>query len=191
MITAAYPTPGTIRQLSICARLLVAVVCCVAVIGTAQAETRREYLIKAAFLYNFATFVEWPTDAFTGADDPIVFCIDGDAAFEAANDALTDKSVNDRKIRVVKMKNITQPPLCHILFLSAQNSSPILNRDRAITAHSTLIVSDRPEIAEIGGIVNLVIVDNKIRFDVNLPAARRARLQISARLLKLARSVSK
>lgn len=161
--------------------------CWVAVIGAARADVDREYLIKTAFLYNFAKFVDWPGDAFTGAEDPFVFCIDGKAALEAADEALADKTIKDRRIRVVAFSATMQPPACHVLFLSTKNGRDVFKQARV---GSALTVSDRPEIAALGGIVNLVIVENKIRFDVNITAARHAGLQISARLLKLARSVS-
>lgn len=189
-IRPANRIPSRVGQFVKCTRLLVTVVCCFAVIGAARADVTREYLIKAAFLYNFAKFVDWPGEVFTGADEPFVFCIAGDAALEAANEALAGKTIKDRQIRVVRFSATTQSRHCHILFLSTENGRNLFDRVRLNVEHPTLTVSDRREIAESGVIVNLMTVENKIRFDVNNAAARRAGLQISARLLKLARSVS-
>jgi hypothetical protein len=158
--------------------------------GGARAESAatREYQVKAAFLYNFAQFVEWPDEAFPdGKSAPIVIGIVGENPFGTALDqAVRGKSVDGRPIVVRYFNNVAAAEPCQILFLAASE------RDRVQQALDkaggiTLTVGDFDGFTASGGIFRFLTEDNKVRFEANLDAARGSRVKISAKLLKLAK----
>lgn len=150
-----------------------------------------EYLIKAAYLYNFAMFVEWPQGAFTAADAPIVIGVVGDDPFGWALDrTVLDKRINSRRIEVKRLKIEDEDVRrCHILFVSRAESSRLADLAQRIGRLSVLIVGDDAETLASGGTIAFDVKDNKVGFGINLGAARRARLTISSKLLNLARVV--
>ncbi len=156
--------------------------------STVQAESAndREMLLKAAFIYNFAKFVEWPAAAFAAADAPLSVCVHGDDAFPVIAQAMNGKTVGSRALAVVNQHRAA-PPICHITFIGADE--PESSYVAHLKAPHTLTVSDRNRFASTGGMVGLVIVDNKIRFEVDLRMTRAAGLRIEAALLRLATEV--
>ena len=154
-----------------------------------NAAATPEYLIKAAYLYNFALFVEWPTDAFPTATAPIVIGIVGPDPFDQALDrTIRDKRINKRPLVVRRLQwgqDLTQ---CHILFVSSSEGSRTHEWAPRLEGLPILIVGDEiPEFARRGATINFIIEDNKVKFEVNVDAARHARLNISAKLLNVAR----
>jgi hypothetical protein len=150
-----------------------------------------EYLIKAAYLYNFAMFVEWPEEAFTAANAPIVVGVVGDDPFGWALDrTVLDKRINNRRIEVKRLKiDDEDVRRCHILFVSRAESSRVADLAQRIGRLSVLIVGDDADTLTSGGTIAFSVKDNKVGFAINLAAARRARLAISSKLLNLARVV--
>jgi hypothetical protein len=150
-----------------------------------------EYLIKAAYLYNFAMFVEWPDDAFTAANAPIVVGVVGDDPFGSALDrTVFDKRINNRRIEVRRLKIEDEDVRrCHILFVSPAESARVPDLAQRIGRLSVLIVGDDADTLTRGGTIAFSVKDNKVGFAINLGAARRARLAISSKLLNLARVV--
>ena len=158
--------------------------------GYAQTTATREHLIKVAFLYNLAKFVEWRADAFAEPEAPLVICVSGKAAFAAARKSIDGKSVKNRRLDVVRLKQPAKTSGCHIVCISAvakKNPSGLL---QGLASQNTLSVSDVNGFTRLGGMVSLVTIENKIRFDVNMGKTRNAGLSISSKLLKLARSVT-
>jgi hypothetical protein len=146
-----------------------------------------EYLIKAAYLYNFALFVEWPADAFAGANAPIVIGILGADPFEGAlNRTIVDKRVNNRPVVIRRLQSTSDLKQCHILFVSAAEAARVAEVTARVEGLPILMVGETPNFARRGGTMNFAIVDNRVRVEVNIDAARRARLNISAKLLKVA-----
>lgn len=148
-----------------------------------------EYLIKAAFLYNFARFTEWPSDAFEGAMDPIRLCILGQSPFGRALETIDGKTVRSRMISVVNLVWADEASQCHMLFISTSAQGRVAKLFDLLAGKPILTVSDWPEVAESGSIIGLEIVKKKIRFRVNVDAATNARLQFSSRLLNLAKII--
>jgi hypothetical protein len=149
-----------------------------------------EYLIKAAFLYNFAKFVDWPADSFKDDQSPIYLAILGANPFGPALDSIREKTVRGRKLILKQCQNIDLLGGCHILFISPsekENLKQILN---ALRNSSVLTVSETERFTQQGGMVNFITVDNRIQFEINPAAAQRSRLKISSQLLKLARIVA-
>lgn len=157
--------------------------------GFAQGEheTSREYQIKAAFLYNFAKFVEWPAQAFHGPSDALSLCLLGHDPFgRILDETLAGKTVQGRPL--VLIRHETWPPrqACHILFISASKQALLEQTFAALKGASILTVGDTPRFAHRGGIINLTMDENRVRLEINLRAAETAGLTISSQLLKLA-----
>ena len=158
-----------------------------------ESSDSSEYLIKAGFIYNFAKLVEWPTTAFAQADSPIVIGILGDDPFGATLDRIVaDKKINGRGFAVKRLKwtkELKDLRDCNILFVSSSEKEHMDGVVDAIKWLPILTIGDVPGFARRGGIMNFTLEDNKIRFEVNVEAAKRADLTISSRLLTLARIV--
>ena len=152
-----------------------------------------EYLIKAGFIYNFAKLVEWPTSAFAQQDSPIVIGILGDDPFGGTLDRIVaDKKVNGRGFVIKRLrwgKDLKDLKDCKILFVSSSEREHIDSVVDTMKWLPILTIGDAPGFAKRGGIVNFTLEDNKVRFEVNVEAAKRADLTISSRLLTLARIV--
>lgn len=165
---------------------------CVAVPGLAAEDeaVTREYEVKAAFLYNFATFIEWPKGAVPDAGDTFVIGVFGEDPFGAVLDAIAaSKTVQGKRIVVRRFTAIEDYMPCHILFVARSEHKRLAEILERLAGAPVLIVGENAGFAETGGIVNLVIEDNKVRFEINQNAAQRAGLKISSKLLRLARIV--
>ena len=159
--------------------------------NSAKASASREYRIKAAFLYNFAKFTVWPAGAFADAKAPLRLCVLGEDPFDGALDALEGRTVRNRPI--VASRPASGDPLgkCHLLFIGASEHGRLGTILESLRGMPVLVVGDTPHFASSGGIIRLEIVDNKVRFEINVRAAQHAKLKIDSRLLKLGRIVDK
>ena len=147
-----------------------------------------EYQVKAAFLYNFLKFVEWPAD---GPSPPPTICLGilGRDPFEDALETVKGKSAKGRKVVVVRFHSVEEARGCELLFISASERGRLPQILKAAHGARMLTVSDQEGFCQAGGMINLVSVKNRVGFEVNLAAASRARLRVSSQLLKLARNV--
>ncbi len=155
--------------------------------SAAAQQTPTEYQIKAAFLFNFAKFVEWPPESFRDTNSPIIIGVLGKNVF--GNDlekTIRDKTVNNRHFEFRQFDTTKEAAHCHILFISPsiKDSLPKILSD--FHNASILTVSETDHFLEAGGMINFTIEDNKIRFQINDEAAKKAGLRISAKLLSLA-----
>jgi YfiR/HmsC-like len=155
----------------------------------ARGEPAPEYAVKAAFLYNIAKFVEWPADAFAGPASPIVFFVFGEDPFGDALKSLKGKTANGRPIVVRYAANLGELERCHLLFVSASEKSRLPKILQATKDWNVLTVGDVDGFARDGGTINLVNEEQRIGIEVNMEAAQRTRLQISSKLLGLAKIV--
>ena len=145
--------------------------------------------IKAAYLYNFTKFVEWPALAFPKTPSPFVICVAADASFERAVDRIvTGEKIGDRALRLVHVDG-DDVAGCHVLFVgrSQQERAPRLLA--AIGTAPVLTVSDAPRFLQQGGMILFVLENNRVRFDINVRAADRAGVRVSSKLLRVARRV--
>jgi hypothetical protein len=156
----------------------------------AETKPSPEYLIKAAFLFNFAKFVEWPADAFKDDLSPINLCILGTDPFGPALDTLKDKTIKGRPFKIKRANKVDDIEACHILFISASEKGNLKQILYALRNSHTLTVSEIEGFAQMGGIINFIIVNKKVHFEINLDAAEHSRLQMSSQLLKLAKIVT-
>jgi hypothetical protein len=170
------------------ARLRVAVLLsCALAAMPAPAAGPTDNDVKAAFLYHFASFVEWPPGTFPARTTPLVVGVLGHGPLsEAVERTLQGKTAGDRPLVI---RRLTQPDeaahtqIC-LVEDSARESLPLVLR--AVREASVLTVADMEGFAQRGGIVNFVLQQRKVRFEINLARAQQARLKISSQLLKLA-----
>lgn len=149
----------------------------------------REYQIKAAFLYNFTKFVEWPAEAFTDSGAPMIVGILGDDPFGVALESIQDKTVKGRKLEIKRFESIQGVEFCHILFISSSKKERLAQILEALKNSSVLTVGERDGFTQLGGMVNFTIKKNKIRFEINPDAAEQARLKLNSKLLRLGKVV--
>ena len=155
--------------------------------GDTSAPTK-ESLIKAAYLLNFARFTQWPDDAFSRANAPVVIGVIGTTPLRKALPSITQKKVQKRPLIIRDIKKAEDLKNCHILFVgeNLQLYDGLDELFKRLVMQPTLTVSSRPEFSLNGGMLNFVLIQNKIRFEVNLKNIQRANLSMSSRLLKIA-----
>jgi len=151
-----------------------------------------EHRIKAAFLYNFAKFVQWPAGSFGGPEDPIILCILGVNPFGEALKTIENKVVRGRPLLIRKIRETGKTGTekikdCHILFISISENENVTEILSAIRGRPIMTVSDMERFARRGGVIALFRIKNNIRFEINMEVAKQNNLKISSRLLKLAR----
>lgn len=151
------------------------------------ASASPEYQAKAAFLFNFGKFVQWPDAAF--GEGEMRLCVLGADPFGAALDGIEGKQVRGQKLVVLRGPGV-DPRRCHILFIARSEDGRLDAILQAVGRSSVLTVGESEDFARRGGVVNFKIVDGKIRFEINPEAAKQAGLRISAKLLQLATVVS-
>jgi|SRR5579872_372442 len=160
-----------------------------ALIATIRAETplADEYPVKAAFLFNFAKFVEWPADAFKSPADPIAICVLGQNPFGTAlEDVVRGKTVANRTFVVRGISNAQQATTCQIVFVSASERKHFRFLLDGLKERSILTVGEGDDFTASGGIINFKLKDERVRIEIDPGAAGRAGLHISSKLLSLA-----
>ena len=156
-----------------------------------QAGGDREYQVKAAFLFNFTQFVEWPADALDGTGTPFVIGILGENPFgNYLQEIIAGESVNGHPLIIHQYKNVDEIKLCHILFINPAEIRQVREVITALKGRNILTVSDAANFIQSGGMISLVKSDNKIRIQVNPAKAKEADLTISSKLLGVADIVS-
>jgi len=156
------------------------------VIPSVKADVMSENDVKAAYIFNFAKFVEWPEKAFASKSAPIVLCVLGDDSLGDAIQNLETKKIKGRSLSVVRTRSKEQIRSCHILYISESEKKEISDILSKMDGRPCLTVSSVNEFAAQGGMIGFVRKGNKVRFEVNPDAVRRAELAVSSRLLNLA-----
>jgi hypothetical protein len=148
-----------------------------------------EYAVKAAFLYNFVKFVEWPGDVFSGPTSPIAICVLGEDPFGDDLGSLKGKTANGRPIVIRSAATLGEVERCHLLFVSSSEKANLPKILQTTKGWSILTVGDMNGFAQDGGIINMVKEESRVGIEINLEAAQRSRLKISSKLLALAKIV--
>jgi hypothetical protein len=163
---------------------LAALLYCAPLFSKADDQLVTEYRIKAAFLYNFSRFVDWPDSIIqTGR---FTICVLGVDHFGDALDNLMGKRVQDSTLHIRRLHAAADMDDCRMVYVSVSESDRVHDILASLEAQPILTVSDTADFAEQGGIIRLKLVDKKVRFDINIDAAQRAGLNISSKLLSLA-----
>jgi hypothetical protein len=157
----------------------------------ASLNTALEYEVKAAFMFRFAQFVEWPADTFKEAGEPFRYCTIGDDPFHGALErTLNGKTIGQRALRVEHLTEAGRIGVCQVLFVGGPGDKKHIEETLASTGTLPILtVGEADQFAKNGGAIGFCTEDNKIRFEVNLDAASKAGLRISAKLLALAKTV--
>jgi len=141
--------------------------------------------IKAAFIYNFIKFVEWPQRSFQRADSPVSVCAIGDDPLVNTLDSLNGRSAQGRTIAVKRINKTADAEKCHVIYIAKSEkdqTAAMLKPTRA----GLLSVGDTKSFPAMGGIINFLLSENRVTFEINMDAAERAELKISSQILKLA-----
>ena len=157
---------------------------------SATAQSAGEYQVKAAFLYNFAKFIEWPPSGFRNATAPLQICILGRDPFgQGLRDIVSTKTVNGRKFEVDYLVDMQLARACHILFVASSEKARIKQILESMRGTVALTVSDTEGFAEQGGMIDFLLNNDRVVFEVNRNAAEQAGLKISSKLLSVAKVV--
>jgi hypothetical protein len=158
--------------------------------ATVSAQTTAEATLKAAFLLNFIRFVEWPRDVL-GADAPITTCmVDAPVVAALLTQVATGRSINGHHIVVSNLSLDGPLRTCNVVYVSGVDAAATRRLVRSLEGAPVFTVSDFERFAAFGGITNFIADDTRLRFAVNVEAAKRARLRLSAPMLALATIVS-
>jgi len=169
--------------------LVVALLAFAGAAGAQSAEEHSEDSIKAAFLFKFGDYVDWPADTFADATSPLVIGVLGAAKVESdLSNMVAGRSINGRGVEVRKVGSGESLAGIHVLFVGRGENGNLGTILEDVAGRPVLVVTETDEV-QAGGTINFVMVGNKVRFDVRLAFAEASNLKISARLLGVARNV--
>jgi hypothetical protein len=173
----------------------------------ADSARSREYQVKAAFLYNFIKFAGWPEEKLGDGNEPIIIGIIGKDPFRDSFKPLEDKQVKGKNVVIKRFRGFEEPKesdkkdksvpnekieairKCHLLFICSSEQANLKEIVHSVKEHSVLTVGDVDGFLEGGGIINLLMEEHKLRFEVNCCAAKTEKLEIRSKLLRLAKRV--
>lgn len=152
-----------------------------------QLASPEEYQVKAVFLYNFAHFTQWPSQALGDSNSPLVIGVLGDDPFSNSLDQVVrGEKVNSHPLFVQRYQHVEDIKDCHVLFVSRSEMKHLDRILSTMRGRSVLTVGEADGFAKRGGMVRFVTEQNKIRFRINVEAAKAANLTISSQLLRAA-----
>jgi hypothetical protein len=158
----------------------------------AQSPKPTDYQVKAAYLYNFGRFVEWPSSVAAAKSESFTVCVLGQDPFGSTLDAtLAGESIAGKKVVAKRISTPQESVNCQILFLSAAEASRLNRIVEDLDKVAVLTVSDMPQFAQRGGMIQFVLEGKRVRFEVNLSATQHVGLTLSSDLLKVATAVRK
>lgn len=152
-------------------------------------EQPEEAQVKSAIILNMARYVDWPAESFSSDGAPMTFCYAGQGTLSASLSSLQGKTVKGHPVVIRRMSSSMDTAGCHVVVVDAterRSAAAIIDRTRRLPI---LTVGDVSGFSRDGGMVELFLQAGKVRFDINLTAARHSRLKISSQLLKVARIV--
>jgi len=155
-------------------------------VAVAQTSAEEERLLKAVFVYNFAKFTRWPEYALATDDGQVTLCTVGEGELIGELEQLGGRSIKGRTLTVLPLQSVEFPRRCHLLYVAESEADRYSDLIEAMRSEAVLTVSGLHGFAHAGGIIELYRDQGRIRFLINLAAAREAGLEISARLLSLA-----
>ena len=181
-------TSSRIRQAFAMGVLVLSV--CLGFVAETSAQTAEESQVKAAYLYNFAKFVEWPAGMFRDPDAPAVICVVGDErTSDVLERAVAGKKVSGRPMEARRPRSAAEFRSCHILFIGFSDKERIARVLNGLQGSSVLTVGQSGQFIPLGGMINLALKDATIGLEIDPEASNAAGLKISSRLLVVARLV--
>ena len=156
----------------------------------AQTAASKEYQIKAAFLFNFAQFVDWPPDTFTNASAPLCIGVLGDDPFGNILDTtINGEKIDGHPLVIRRFHRLEEVQDCQVLFISRSETRRMRQILDALKGRSVLTIGEVDGFCKAGGIIRFVTEQNKIRFRINPETAKNSSLTVSSKLLRLAQIV--
>jgi hypothetical protein len=156
---------------------------------SAWAEGAGEYRVKSALVLNFARFTEWPTDALGSEDTPFNVCVMGEAHLAKDFESLKGKHIGTRPVVVIEDASLEQSIACQVIFVAGTDREKLPRLFSAIYGRPILTIGEMSAFTDSGGMVNFVEVNGRLKFIVNLKHVYASKMNLSARLLKLAYAV--
>ena len=151
-----------------------------------QMETR----VKAAFLYKFVGYIDWPPAAFARPDTPVTIAVVGaDALAAELAQAVTGRTVNDRPVAVRRLKPGEALDGVHVVFVGKAENARLIQLAQSAQQRAILIVTESEGALAQGSIINFVVAERRVRFEIALDSAEKSRLKLSSRLLAVAQQV--
>lgn len=176
---------GAIRRLRIVVASCLVFAAVFSGASTVQCAPPDEYQVKAAFLFNFAKFVGWPSNAFSDVNAPLVIGVLGQDPFGSyLDDIVRGERADNRQLAVERYRSSGEIKNCHVLFISRSESSRLNQIVSSLKHRNVLIVTDADG-GEGGVIIRFVTEGNKVRFKIDAQAAKASNLTISSKLLRL------
>jgi hypothetical protein len=175
-----------------CVGACLAVMFCIcARAGPAQSTaTPSQAEIRAAFVFNFAKFTEWPVQAYTDAGSPLTTCfLDADDVRAAFQSISKGKALNGRFLEDRAVKSAADMRNCQVLYVDSSRSPVVIDILKSARQHDALAIGTSEDFLACGGMLRLQIENNRMRFDVNVGAVGRTKIKLSSKLLALARNV--
>jgi len=155
------------------------------------AQSVSEDQVKAAYLFNFAKFIEWPPEAFSAANAPMNFCTLGHSPVVDEIDAsVRGKNIGDHTIAVKHLHSVEEMKDCQLIFVASVANKQQQKLIQAAKGTPVLLVAEIPGFSRAGGTINFIMEDGRLLFEINLQAAASAHLKISSKLLTMARITS-
>lgn len=153
----------------------------------AQNASPSEHQVKAAIIFNFMKFVEWPATAFADTNTPLSVGVLGNTPIgDHLEQATRNKSVNNRRILVKTCRSLEEAKQCHVLFVCDSEKKRLAGIMDELAGASVLTVGEIEGFTKSGGVINFYREGNKFRFEINDEAAKKVKLKISSKLLSLA-----
>jgi hypothetical protein len=149
-----------------------------------------ELKVKAAFLYKFIGYIDWPAASFARPDTPVTIAVVGaDALAAELAQAVAGRTANDRPVTVRRLKPGDSLDGIHVLFVGRAESPRLAQLAQAAQARSILTVTESDGALAQGSIINFVVAERRVRFEIALDSAEKSRLKLSSRLLAVAQQV--
>lgn len=170
--------------------LLGAIVIALSTTPGAYAQKPTEYQVEATYLYNFSQFVQWPAQAAPKSNSFDICVLGQDPFGPTLNKILADETIAGKRVVAKRVPTPQEAVTCRVLYISSSESSRVTEILTALEGASVLTVSDLPQFTERGGMLQFLLTEDRVRFEVNLAAAKRAGLSLSSELLKVAVNVT-
>lgn len=148
-----------------------------------------QYQVKAAFLYKFIKFVDWPEGVLPDTCQTISIGVLSRGPIHRALDLIADKEVKGRQLVVKHFPRLQDIEYCHVLFIGGSEKKHLKQILKRLNGNSTLTVSEIEGFGHLGGMINFIFLENRIGFEINPNAAEETQLKISSKLLRLAKIV--
>lgn len=160
--------------------------------ATSFSQQYTEYELKAAYLFNFGKFIQWPTESFKKTNDPFIIGIYGNNPFgESLQQIIQNKTLQNRPVILININNVEEATTCHILFICKTDKLQLKQLLSDLHNKAVLTVGDNiEEFCQLGGIINFTSQHSQKRFEINNKASARVQLIISSKLLTLSRIVT-